>query len=898
MADIPKLVETVSSTLEKRLIVEKRDAPDEEQLEKIVRAQVVVLGLSNEGDHGEEYSQDEIAEAIRTLQTRFSVRMSAGTLFEAEDYKPWLTEKQGDIDWYYWTRYRKYLLTNKGFPPFVVRTLDGVTDEILDHLEDPGKAGAWARRGLVVGHVQSGKTANYTGLVCKAADAGYKVIIILAGMLNSLRNQTQERIDSDFMGWCTRKKDHVGASRFGVERRPVCFTTSLDDFNRKTANAIAMQLDALKEPVVLVLKKNKATLENLHRWLSEHNKHNLKDFPMLLVDDEADHASINTNKGDKDPTAINRAIRNLLRIFERSSFVGYTATPFANIFIDPENEDEMENGEVYKDLFPRDFILSLDPPDNYVGPHRIFSGEADLDCTRDIHDNEDLLPVRHKIEFEPIELPESLKQAINCFIIARTIRLLRGQIGKHHSMMINVSRFTGVQNRLKGLVDERVKELRQGVNNFSGLPPAQALQDSSVASLHATWEREYGACDFEWSQVQAGLKDAVAPVKVIAVNSSPAAESLDYSASQYPEGRSVIVLGGLGLSRGLTLEGLLVSYFLRNSIMYDTLMQMGRWFGYRDGYADLCRIFMTPDASSWYAHIADATEELRSDFAAMKRSRLTPVDFGLRVRSHPTALIVTARNKMRTGKKVPHRISLEGRLIETLVLSSNEKVIADNIALVERTIQEAAGRAASVYRLDSLGHVWERVPTGIIQTFVEQFINHPQSFYTHYFQPLVEQLSWLETQGIDRCDILLKTLKYNQDDDPQLPVAGLCGRMQNRSKTADVGNGVVSFKKKSRIGEARDEEIGIDPAVLAGLRDEEGKKTLNPRIYREVEGKRPLLIIHLLQLDREPKQVAAYGLSFPGNATSGRPRKLVEYVVNIPYWNQTYSETFGDDDSE
>ena len=211
-----------------------------------------------------------------------------------------------------------------------------------------------------------------------------------------------------------------------------------------------MTLEALKEPVVLILKKNKSTMENLYHWLLEHNRNNLRDNSMLLIDDEADHASINTNKDDKGPTTINRAIRDILSIFSRSSFVGYTATPFANIFIDPENEDEMRNGELYKDLFPRDFIMSLEPPDNYVGPQRIFTENSDLDCVRLIDDNEDVLPIKHKIEFVPVSLPSSLNRAIECFILAKAIRLLRLQGNKHYSMMVNASRFTHVQNLLKG----------------------------------------------------------------------------------------------------------------------------------------------------------------------------------------------------------------------------------------------------------------------------------------------------------------------------------------------------------------------------------------------------------------------------------------------------------------
>jgi len=392
MIDMNRLTDSVA------LLLADQQPPTEQALRDLVKAQAKVLALTPGSSADGTITETELEQVVRTIETRFSIRMELGALFEAQDYTPWLANRQGNIDWYYWGRYRKHLL-KKAFPPHVVSTLDLLTDKILDHLEDPTKEGNWAMKGLVVGHVQSGKTANYTGLLCKAADAGYKVIIVLAGTLNSLRNQTQERIDSDFIGWCTREKRPIGAYAFGGQRRPVCFTSSLEDFRRQTANAIAMDLAAVNEPVVLIIKKNKATLENLREWLSNNNRYNLKDFPMLLIDDEADYASINTNREEETPATINMAIRNLLSLFTRTSFVGYTATPFANIFIDPDSEDEMENGAVYKDLFPRDFVLSLDAPDNYVGPDRLFSDDGDLDCVRPILDNEALLPLRHKIWF-------------------------------------------------------------------------------------------------------------------------------------------------------------------------------------------------------------------------------------------------------------------------------------------------------------------------------------------------------------------------------------------------------------------------------------------------------------------------------------------------------------------
>jgi len=877
MQGIEKLIDTIAC------IFESGELPTEDALLNLAKAQAEVISMAD----GKRISEEEISSAVKAVQARFVHRMPMGALFESEEYRPWLAERQGNIDWYYWERYRKLLLRDKHFSPHVVRTLDEITDRILDRLEDPLKEGGWSRRGMVVGHVQSGKTANYTGLICKAADAGYQVIIVLAGLLNSLRNQTQERLDSDFMGWCTRLKDYAGASKFGRDRpRPVCFTTSIEDFKKQAASTIAMGLDAINVPILFVLKKNKSTLENLYRWLVDHNKHNLRDFSMLMIDDEADHASVNTNKEDIDPTTINKAIRDLLSLFSRSSFVGYTATPFANIFIDPENEDEMQNGEIYKDLFPKDFILSLDPPDNYIGPHRLFVDDADIDSIRIVDDNEDLLPVKHKIDFLPTALPFSLKKAIDCFIIARAIRLLRGQDRKHHSMMINASRFTDVQNFLKDIVSERVKGIRQAVGNYGALDVETALRNQELRSLHHTWNEEFAGAVVEWAILQPHLKSAVDPIEVISINSK-SRDVLNYSSDDYPNGRSLIAVGGIGLSRGLTLEGLMVSYFLRNSIMYDTLMQMGRWFGYRDEYEDLCRIFMTENAEAWYAHIANSTEELRRDFKAMEKARLTPLEFGLRVRSHPTALIVTARNKMRASRDVPVNISLEGRLAETSVVFSDPNEIQHNMIVLEGAIA-SAGEHVEVEET-KLGLLWREVPSSIVQAAVENYRNHPECMLT-YSEPLVEYLRQLATTGQNTCDILLRSVKKKSAKKE------ICDHTINlpERNVAVFNNSKIEFSKR-RVASKGDEKAGLPDDDVRMITEQFEGKNVPDKEYRKYRYERelpPLFMINYVKAVKGSDKnavVPCFGLSFPGDPSSSRrPERTVQYRVNTVWWQKNY----------
>jgi hypothetical protein len=782
-------------------------SPDLKKLNDITRAFATGLSIAESVT----FTEDDLKDVTREAQTKFDIRMGLGSMFKAKDYAPWLTESQGSIDWFFWNRYKKQLLKN-GFPPQVARSLDRVTDKILDHLENPLKDGGWARKGMVVGHVQSGKTANYIGLLSKGADAGYKVIIVLAGILNSLRNQTQGRIDHDFIGKCSRTKRFTGVSNFGTDRKPISFTTTEKDFHKPTADSIGMGLSSIKDPVVFVLKKNKSTLENLYKWLSELEKQEIMNAPMLLIDDEADHASINSKPGrENSPTAINYAIRNLLSLFPKSSYVGYTATPFANIFIDPESESTMQNGELYKDLFPRDFILSLDPPDNYLGPNTIFSDEGSKKFLRAVDDHEDILPLRHKISDIIPELPNSLIRALNAFIIAKAIRLFRGQTGKHNSMMINVSRFTDIQDQVSGLTLDYIKTAKNAVTNFSGLPFPNAIKNSIIKKMHQVWEEEFSHNESSWDAVQDNLKRAIDPIEVLTINGK-STDALDFNQDQYPKGRSVIAIGGLGLSRGLTLEGLIVSYFLRNSMMYDTLLQMGRWFGYRDGYLDLCRIFLTQEASSWYQHITESTEELRSDFRDMEKARLTPMDFGLKVRSHPTALIVTARNKMRTAKDIPVQIALGGRLVETSVLLGDNESLNHNFEVLKETVIKAQSLQPKA-ETSELGYIWKSLPANLIKQSISSFRNHPECMLTDQ-RPLLQYIEWLEDEGNREFDILLRSVKSNEN------ILQLNNLEINciRRRTVELSEHRIEFSKR-RIAGLGDERAGLTKEEVLAVKE-------------------------------------------------------------------------------
>lgn len=853
-------------------------------------------------------SDDDAEMLARQFEARHGVTMTIGSMLKEKGYEPWLDAARADIAPYYWERYKK-LLIQKRFSAPVVATLDSVTDRILGLMENPEKPGPWNRRGMVVGHVQSGKTANYTGLICKAADAGYRLIVVIAGIHNNLRNQTQLRIDEGFVGrdsakLLSRKEDSfVGVGDFDKTRRPVTFTNSLKDFSKAMATGVGIPLQTLNEPAVFVIKKNSSTLKNLLEWLAEHNAKRggrKLEAPMLLIDDEADNASINTAYGKGEVTRINGQIRSLLDMFERGCYVGYTATPFANIFIDPDSYDEMCG----HDLFPRNFIVSLDPPTNYFGASRVFLQDSEQ-IVRHISDNEDVLPLTHKKDLQIITLPNSLMNAVRTFVVAKAIRLVRGHARQHCSMLVNTSRFTEVQRQLRNELHSRLDSIKASVRVNGALSPENALKDAEIKALHDIWDREYSHIEgLDWSAIQHKLHEAAARIQVVEVNSR-AAGTLNYA--DHPNGLNVIAVGGYSLSRGLTLEGLMVSYFLRNSMMYDTLMQMGRWFGYRPEYDDLCRVWMPEEAEGWYAHVAEAIEELREELRKMEVAGATPEEFGLKVRSHPTALIVTARNKMGSGEKVAVKIGLGNNFVETAILKRDMASLETNRAaarqLAERLTKAGRPPAGSVQV--SGGWLLQDAPVKPVLDFLAEFQNHPGSMLTEPgpVRRYIEERADTELAGWDILFAGIKGDEHSLKDDS----LGITIHCQRRTAGDKSDTATLRVTNKQRVSSRGVEKTGLtkDEIETAEQRYRatevlDAVKPINypDRIYRAVR-KRPLLIIHLLEIKPESgkvkpeaKPVVAWSISFPVTVFE---EKRVEYVVNTTWWRENFP---ADDDEE
>jgi hypothetical protein len=886
-------------------------------------------------------SDDQAEQLARRLEARHSITMTVGSVLTGHRYEPWLDAARASIIPYYWDRYRK-LLAATHFSGQVIATLDEVTERVLGLLENPLAEGSWDRRGLVVGHVQSGKTANYTGLICKAADAGYRIIVVIAGVHNNLRNQTQQRIDEGLIGRDSARLlsgagDHfVGVGRMDRTRRPVTFTNSHRDFNKATASSVGIRLQNLNEPAVFVIKKNSNTLMHLLAWLNEHSAKvggKTVDLPMLLIDDEADNASINIRYGQAAVAGINAQIRQLLNMFDRSCYVGYTATPFANIFIDPDTDDAMAG----HDLFPRDFIVSLDPPSNYLGPIKMFLDEPDDPAEkrfiRYIEDADSWLPLKHKISATVSALPESLLEALRTFVVARAIRLARGHDHEHCSMLVNATRFTSVQRQIRNELHNRLVSIQASVRVNGALPPESALRDTEIRALQATWAREFVGAGFTWAEVQGQLHAAASPIKVVEVNSN-ASGTLNYKDHE-KSGLNVIAVGGLSLSRGLTLHGLMVSYFLRNSQMYDTLMQMGRWFGYRPEYEDLCRIWMPEEAEGWYEHITESIEGLRTELRSMEAAGATPMEFGLKVRSHPDTLIVTARNKMGSGQPVVVSVGLGNNFIETAILRRDETSLKENREAAQRLASDLSVRGRPLSQATHISGGWllRDAPVEPVTDFIGRFRNHQGAILTDS-EPVRAYIRDRQESELARWDILIAGVERANDDvlvDHSLGLAINCQRREPGNKSDRT---TLRITNKQRVASRGVEQTGLTPEQVRDAEDEYRKdpevaakhlfdsthgssaRSLNypDRIYR-ARRETPLLIIHLLKVARDPRKghappddtpslappnesktaIVAYSISFPPTAIT---EKKVKYVVNTTWLRENMHPEFDPEDMD
>lgn len=888
------------------------------------------------------YPDEQLDEECLLRQVLFDYGVfegSAKVLEDNRDHKEWLADERASIKWNFWSRYRRYLEVGEKLPPSVVANIDETTDEILKRIESPRRIGFWDRRGMVVGNVQSGKTSNYIGLIAKAVDAGYKIVIVLAGLNNDLRSQTQKRIDKGFLGRDTRKKEsydqtssRIGAGLLpGFSEPPVIAVTSADssgDFKKSVHNTVTITPGG--DPIIAVVKKNVTPLNNLLNWFTgSNNAGKIANIALLLIDDEADNASIDTKAtkriggtevdpdvAEQDPTKINGLIRQILNCFAQSAYVGYTATPFANIFIYPTdlNNPESVFGE---DLYPRSFIVNLHAPSNYIGPEKVFGLYKDktanieevkpLPLIRDADDYGNSFPEKHKKDLTVTSLPDTLYMATYEFILSAAIRDVRGQGRKHHSMLVHVTRFVDVQGQITELLKDVVKNIVAQLEFQTG-----PQYDKLISDLETIWIEDFvpttesvmslledkSIQPIDWADIKTRLYTCASKIEVKSVNGKAADGGLDYDA--YPNGCTVIAVGGDKLSRGLTLEGLAVSYYARLSKMYDTLLQMGRWFGYRNGYADLCRLYTSSQLTKWYRHIAVANQELRQELDDMADLGATPENYGLRVRTHPDGMLITAMNKMRNSEK--RTVTYAGKLVQITRYYRNNLCNQSNVNFANNWLKQLGVPITPTAETRN-NYLWQNVSPDQIIGFLQNISIHASCFNAS--PKIVSQyiLNQVEDNELTNWTVALISILSGEDYIIANQRIGLSWRSDQQ---ADQNSDTIYLIRNNLITESdQDVDLTKDEKQRALIETQahwkpSGRSTTMPTepspvwIRKCRKKQNALLMIYLFKSGKSDNNMRTayddvflgYAISFPDSSTA-RP---VEYKVDEIYLRNDFDE--------
>jgi hypothetical protein len=589
-------------------------------------------------------------------------------------------------------------LRKDGWPQVpAIDSLDTSSTRVMSLLNHPREK-SFSTRGLVVGYVQSGKTTNFTAVMAKAADRGYKLFIVLAGIHNGLRRQTQARLVQQL-----------------VEPNPSRWSqlTDLDKDFTPTANAAAFFGKANKTHVLCVVKKNATVLRKLAKWLDSASAY-LQDCPALIIDDEADQATVATK-------SINPLIRALLASLPKSAYVGYTASPFANLLIDPAAED----------LYPEHFIVNLPKPRGHFGTEVLFGRYAlDGEDPEDVDDGYDMIrevpeedveylrPLkRADVEDFVPEITETLHDAIDYFWLNTAARRVRGTGNPHATMLIHTSVNTAVHNSFRAPLEHLRTKLMASLNDPFTLERLRVLWEKETGRVPA---EDFGETKVEFDDLMVELPGVLDDCRILMDNSS-SEDRLDYENGPIV----AIAVGGNTLSRGLTLEGLSVSYFVRAVSAYDTLLQMGRWFGYRNGYADLPRIWMTAELKEWFRHLATVETEMRRDIDVYMTEDKTPLTFAVRLRTHP-ALRVTAAAKMKDA--VTAASSYGGQRVQTRYFRTDKDWLLENQDAAKKLVAKAGQHAARREdRPESGRYVFRDVPYSDIVDFLDSYQFHPKS---------------------------------------------------------------------------------------------------------------------------------------------------------------------------
>lgn len=607
----------------------------------------------------------------------------------------------------HWPALKSYLSNIKHWDKDTILSIDETSSEVLSLLANP-KNNSFRQRGLVVGYVQSGKTANMTAVIAKAVDAGYNLVVLLGGMTNKLRAQTQGRIENDIVN----RHRHLWQ----------LYTTTEDDYTFPPNRSFTMPVEGQAQ--LVVMKKVASRLETFRKTIIDGKGRPktpiaiLRKLKVLLIDDECDQASVNSSNSDYDITRINEEIRKIIRALPAVSYVGYTATPFANVFIDPYSHSK---GEL-DDLYPEDFITALPRSKGYFGSREVFgfdpdkadsetAAESGRDMIRTVPDETInlLRPALRgdKESFHP-KMTEELENAILWFLITCAIRRERCHEDQHMTMLVHTSPYVAQHINMSELIKKWISYNKFNLHSVSSVlfNRMSDLFESETSRVPLEFDKE-----IDFLRVHSHLVDVFDALEVV-VENGESFERLNYDESP----KTYIVVGGTVLARGLTLEGLSVSFFLRTSMQYDTLLQMGRWFGYRRGYEDLPRLWTTSDLATRFRSLAYIEEEIREDIRNYKEHNVTPQEFAVRVRAIP-GMAITAASKMRHAYR--SNISFEGRHVQTIRFDHEDEItVSNNWRAASDFINEIIGSFESGLSKNNKNYLAKGVPLKIVRKFL------------------------------------------------------------------------------------------------------------------------------------------------------------------------------------
>ena len=776
----------------------------------------------------------------------------------AVEHVPWYTGVEDDD--VHWPAYVEKM--KAGSLAEAVGEIDAATHDIVSRIADPSVPGA-KKKGLVVGYVQSGKTANYSGVISKAADAGYQLVIVLAGMHNNLRRQTQVRLKRDLLAnaWYPLTSDEA-------------------DFRNRGGGG------ALFKPgtkALAVVKKQQVRLAELRDFLQAIPKDIMRTVPVLLIDDEADQATPNTKAANEELSRINELVREVWAAIPTGTYIGYTATPFANVFMDPNDDSE---------LYPSDFITSLPKPDGYFGAEELFGGNSvpfndltdGIDAIRYVPevDSEALKPPTDKDERADFEhgIPSSLEDATVWFLTATATRRARGQEASHSSMLVHTTHYTDPHFAMKKALEDFLEKMKA-----SG-------KSGDYTRFQSAYESEIRRCEefssFEmlgWDDIQPHLLSVLQDCQLI-VDNSYSTDRLDYekpgeNASGASSSQTVIAIGGGTLSRGLTLEGLVVSYFLRTSSTYDTLLQMGRWFGYRKGYEDLPRIWMPADLKLDFEFLAGVEIELREEIRRLIAMEMSPRELGIRVRSHPGRLAITASNKLVHAERT--NLSFTGTRLQTFIFDMDPGTISANRDATKKLL---LGRNVSERTEDTPAYaLFEDLPASDIATFFTEYevhekqTNMPGQFISEWISEKAGHTLWnVAVMGREKAVDALGSLTLA----PNLDVPAV-----NRAPLASSVSGEANIKALLSLSDyvadlSRDQigaQTSLDGAAYQQLRHEHGQG-------------RGLLLIYAVSANSVPTTVPKQGKP-PVRKPMEAPDHMVGIGVIFPGFDQVLDVTDG-----